>query len=77
VVVCDGVVVAAEQDEVVQVGGSAVGPVDDVVGDAPGGWAGAAGEGAAAVSGGEGGELGGGGGAVFAADLEYGAGWVE
>jgi hypothetical protein len=51
--------------------------VGDVVGDAPGWWAGAAGEGAAAVAGGEGGELGGGGGAVFAADVEDGAGWVE
>jgi hypothetical protein len=55
VVVVDlSVVVAAEEGEVVEVGGAAVGPVFEVVGVAPAGWAVAAGEGAAVVAGDEG-----------------------
>jgi hypothetical protein len=50
VVVDDSVVVSAEQDQVGQLGGAAVGPEPDVVGVAPAGWAAAAGEGAAAVA---------------------------
>src|SRR4249919_432747 len=48
------VVVGAEQHAVLGSGGSALGPVGDVVGLAPGGRDGAAGEGAAAVAGDEG-----------------------
>jgi hypothetical protein len=44
------VVVAAEEDGVVEAGGASVGPVVDVVGVAPAGWAVAAGEGAASVA---------------------------
>jgi hypothetical protein len=47
----DRVVMAAEQDEVVQGGGAAVDPVHDVVGVAGDRWAGAAGEGAVSVAG--------------------------
>ena len=47
-------VFAAEQDEVVEGGLAAVGPVDDVVGVAHHGWAGAAGEGAVVVAGDQG-----------------------
>jgi hypothetical protein len=64
------VVVAAEQDHVVQGGGSAVGPVVDVVGVAVGGGAGAAGVDAAAVSDAEGFELGGCGESVGSSDVE-------
>jgi hypothetical protein len=46
----DEAVVAAQQDEVVEVGGSSGGPVDDVVGLAPVRWAVTAGEPATAVS---------------------------
>jgi hypothetical protein len=46
----DEAVVAAQQDEVVEVGGSYGGPVDDVVGLAPVRWAVTAGEPATAVS---------------------------
>jgi len=46
-----GVVVPAQKGEVVEVGWSAVYAVQDVVTVAPGGWVGAAGEGASAVSG--------------------------
>jgi hypothetical protein len=46
-----GVVVAAEQDQVGQGGGAAVGPVVDVVGVAGDRWAGAAREGAVSVAG--------------------------
>jgi hypothetical protein len=55
----DVVVVVAEQDEVGEVGGSAVFPVDDVVGVAPAGGPVAAGEDAAAVAGDERAALGG------------------
>ena len=48
------VVMGAEQGPVVGSGGSAAGPVGDVVGFAPGGGDGAAGEGAALVAGDEG-----------------------
>jgi hypothetical protein len=55
VVVVDAVVVeGAEEDAVVEVGGSALGPPGDVVGFGEGGWVGAAGPGAAAVAFGEG-----------------------
>jgi hypothetical protein len=49
-VVDESVVVAAEQDEVVQGGGTAVGPGGDVVGVGEAWWAVAVGEGAAAVA---------------------------
>ena len=49
VVVDDSVVVSAQEDQVGEFGGAAVGPEPDVVGVAPAGWAAAAGEGAAAV----------------------------
>ena len=69
-VVEDAVVFAAEQDEVVEVGGAAVGPVDDVVGVAHDRWAGAAGEGAVSVAGDQGAPQGGGDQSVGAADVE-------
>jgi hypothetical protein len=50
VVVHDPVVVPAEEHQVRQLGGAAVGPEPDVVGVAPAGWAAAAGERAAAVA---------------------------
>jgi hypothetical protein len=50
-VVEDSVVFSAEQHEVVQARGAAVGPVGDVVGVAHDRWAGAAGEGAVPVAG--------------------------
>ena len=53
-VVDDAVVAAAQQDEIVEVGGAAVGPVSDVVGVGPAGGVGAAGVGAALVAGGQG-----------------------
>ncbi|BCN86060.1 hypothetical protein RE0356_47010 [Prescottella equi] len=48
---------AAEHHEIVEVGGSAVGPVFDVVAFAVGGWCAAAGEGAAVVAGNQGAAL--------------------
>ena len=71
------VVLAAEQDEVVGVGGSAVGPGGDVVGLAPGGGSGAAGERAAAVPRGQRAALAGGGGAAGVAVGEHAAGVGE
>src|ERR671910_1511694 len=68
--------VPAEQDEIVQVGGAAVGPVNAVVGVAPLGRAGAAGEGASSVADDQRGPLSGGHGAVFSADVEGHAGRV-
>ena len=50
VVVDDPVMLGAEQHQVVQGGRAALGPVPDVVGVAPAGWAAAAGERAAAVA---------------------------
>ena len=69
-VVDDAVVLAAEQDEVVQAGRAAVGPVDDVVGVAHHGWAGAAGEGAVVVAGDQGAPQGRGDESCGAADVE-------
>ena len=69
-VVDEAVVVAAEQDHVVQAGGAAVGPVLEVVGVAHQGWAGAVGEGAVLVAGDQGSPDGGGDQAVDAADVE-------
>ena len=46
----EGVVVAAEEDQVFEVGGSALGPVGDVVGVAPGGGAVASGPPSSAAS---------------------------
>src|SRR5215204_976374 len=69
-VVDDSMVVPAEQDQIVHVSGSAIGPVDDVVGVAPVGGSGAAREGAAAIASGQRGPLAGADGAVFAADVE-------
>src|SRR6476469_5010783 len=65
-----GVVSRAEQGAVGQVGGSAVAPVHDVVGVAPGGGDGAAGEAAAVVAGGQGQALGAGEQAPAAAEVE-------
>jgi hypothetical protein len=75
-VVDDAVVFAAEQDEVVEGGFAAVGPVDDVVGVAHDWWSGAAGEGAVMVAGHEGSPQGWGdesGGASDVEDLAIGA----
>src|SRR5690242_14234773 len=69
-VVGEVVVGGAEQGEVGQVGGSAVGPVADVVWFAPGGWAVAGRADAAAVAESEGFALGGAGGAAGAAEVE-------
>jgi hypothetical protein len=71
------VVVAAEQDHVVDVGVAAVGPVPDVVGVAPLGWAVSAAGDVATVAGVEGPPLGGGGEAVGAAQVQGFAGGVE
>lgn len=60
----------ADQDEVGQGGGAAVGPVGDVVGLAHRGWSGAAGEGAVLVAQGQGGPEGEGDQAVGSADVE-------
>jgi hypothetical protein len=49
-----GVVVSAEQGEVVKIGEAAEGPVQNMVSVAVAGWVGAAGEGAAGVSGDQG-----------------------
>ena len=66
----DGVVAAAEQGAVAQVGGSAVEPVRDVVGLAPHRWDGAAGIAAALVAVGKGAALGGGEEALGVAEVE-------
>jgi len=66
----ESVVVAAEEGEVVQAGGAAVGPVVEVVGVAHEWWAGACGEGAVLVAGDQGAPEGGGDQAVQAADVE-------
>ena len=70
-------VVAAEQDGVVEVGGAAVGPVVDVVGVAPARWSVAAGEGAAAVAQHEGASERAGDEAALSADVEDLAGAAE
>jgi hypothetical protein len=64
------VVLVAEQDEVVQVGQSAVGPVPDVVGDALGGGSVAALDDASAVADDQGAPLGGGDDAGGPSDVE-------
>src|SRR3954454_3798074 len=69
-VVDDSVVVAAQQGEVVQAGGAAVGPVSEVVGVAHQRWSGAAGEGAVPVADDQGGPERGGDQAVEASDVE-------
>jgi hypothetical protein len=66
----EGVVVAAGEGEVEQAGGSAVGPVLDVVGVAPVGGSSAVWVGAAFVAGPEGGEQGWGDQAFGASDVE-------
>src|SRR5689334_20903911 len=71
------VVGRADQDEVVDVGGSVVGPGGDVVDFAEGAGGVAAGDDAADVSGVERGLLGGGGQAVAAAEVQDGAVFVQ
>ncbi len=73
----DAVVVAADEDEVVEIGPAVVLPVDEVVGVAPRGRCGAARERAAAVAGGERSALSGGGVSVGAAGVEGHAEPVE
>jgi hypothetical protein len=72
-----GVVVAAEQGQVVEVGAAAVDPVENVVPVAPGGRVGAAGEGAAGVPGNEGHGLSFGGEPLGSAECERDAVWLN
>ena len=64
-------VVAAEEAEVVEVGGAAVGPVDDVVGVTPAWVSSAAGDDTVSVPGDEGPSGGGGDDPGFATDIDY------
>ena len=72
-----GVAGSAEEDAVLGVGGSSVGPVPDVVDVAVSCWGVAAGCLAVLVSGGDGSALGAGPDAGFAADVEYFCVWAE